>query len=402
MRRAAPAPALLLATVAAAIASGAPRAAHAAEAHADVSGRAEYTDNVFLTPEDATQAHDQIFVVNPAVEGNVDTRGVQASLRYSLNYYHYQDHKSLDRALHDLEAKAALVYWDAVDLDAKETLAPQPISYAAPITDPVNLLQSSRSEAHLGLHHEFGPSTRAMLGYRGAYGTWFKVNDADVTPPSFLEHGPEITAERDIGPLTTVGITYAYRMHTFSTVSAQSGFYQPLDWQGHQAELEIRSAPLEWLGLRARGGGKAITFENKASKSRAIGDLAVIAGGDPGHVDLDVSTDLTQDYLGNPASVSQARLGAEWTPNAPWSARIAGSYGALHLSLPDDQATPPNTLTSDQSYIEAEAGLSYRFARIGEVSIGGMHHESLTKIETVDGNAKIAVNRAFLSLGGKF
>ena len=279
----------------------------------------------------------------------------------------------------------------------RQILAPQPLSYANPLLDPVNDVQQSRSSAHAGLHHEFGRSTRGSLAYRGEYVTYFEVHKNDALPPSFLVHGPELTAERDLGPLTSVGALYTYRTETYDSVKA--GQLVPRDWQGHVAELSVRSTPTEWLGVRARGGFKSITYtDNKEAKTRLVADGDAVAGGDVGRVELQLSHDLTQDILGNAATLTRVGLGADYTPSAPWTARVGASYGQHDLIFP---AAATTTLKTHQGFVEGTAGASYRISP-GILTLGVMHHESTTKIDAVSTQAKVVVNRATLSLGGKF
>ena len=369
---------------------------------AEVNGRVEHTDNALLTPETGPvkKQADQIFIVNPAIQANATTRGVKASIEYQLNYFHYSKLSKLDRALHDLDARAALVYWESVDLDAQQILAPQPLNYASPLRDPVNDIQASRSLAHAGLHHEFNRATRAELGYRAQYVTYFKVHKGDALFPDYLVHGPEISAERDVGPRLTVGLQYSYHLETFQNV--KSGATAPPDWQAHVAALDVRAEPTDWLGLHAKAGVKAVTYtESKENRTRFIGDAGATAGGPIGHVDLRLSHDVTQDLLGNPATISRANLGVEYAPTAPWGARVDGSYGTLQYDLVPAGIPGGVVVTTDQSFFEAGAGFSYRISP-GVLSLGASHHESLTKIETFTGDSKVVVNRAMLTLGGKF
>ena len=371
--------------------------------NADVEARGEFTDNATLVPEkpvDPTvkKQADQILVANPAIEAKADTRGVKASLRYELNYFHYSKLSKLDRALHDLDAQAALVYWDSLDLDAREILAPQPLSYASPLLDPVNDVQQTRSSAHAGIHHEFGRSTRGSLAYRGEYVTYFDVHKNDPKFPSFLVHGPELTAERDLGPLTTVGLLYSYRIETYDQSKTENT--GALDWQGHVAELTARSTPTEWLALGARAGVKAITYtKSKETKTRFVGDADAVAGGEIGRLALQLSDDVTQDVLGNPATLARVGLGADYTPTAPWSAHLGASYGMLELEFP---ASAVSTVKTKQGFVEGIAGFSYRISP-GILTLGAMHHESTTKVDVPGAaDSKIVVNRGTLSLGGRF
>ncbi|HVO29479.1 MAG TPA: hypothetical protein VMV18_02035, partial [bacterium] len=204
-------------------------------------------------------------------------------------------------------------------------------------------------------------------------------------------------AERDVGPLVTVGLLYSYRLQTFSGFKSTDP--QPIDWQGHVGELNVKATPTEWLSLRARGGFKAITFKNKVDKTRAIGDLAAAVGDESAHADLSASTDVSQDFLGNPATVTQARLGFAYQPTAPWEASVGGTYGQLEYNL--GVPATSTTVKTDQGYFEGDAGVAYHI-RVGVIRLGALHHESTTKIDTVAGSAKIVSNRGYLSIGGQF
>ena len=182
-------PALLLLLPGAALAQNA--------VSADVSGLVEHTDNATLAPEGTTKKDpDTILTVRPSVVGKAETRGIAASLRYTLSYYHYSKDTDLSRALHDLAADAKLIWWDNVDLEASEDLVPVPLDFGAPLDNPVNQVQSSHTKGHVDYEHEFGPLMRGEVGYAGERVNYIKVHRGDTLPPEYLIHGPALSIDR--------------------------------------------------------------------------------------------------------------------------------------------------------------------------------------------------------------
>ena len=80
----------------------------------------------------------------------------------------------------------------------------------------------------------------------------------------------------------------------------------------------------------------------------------------------------------------------------PWSAGAGASYGSLHYVFPVIPGTAtPNV---EQAFVEADARASYRIS-VATLTLAALHHQSLPADSTQN---KIVVNRASITLGGKF
>ena len=369
-------------------------AAASAEASVDVdaSGAAEYSSNVYSAPDGIDPIADQILSVRPKLEAQLETRGLSLSAAYRLDYYHYTNETDLSRALHRLDARAALVWWDDVDLELVGRLEPRAVSFSAPIDDPTNQVQQAGAGGRFAYRREFGPSTRGSVGYRGEQVTWLELHEQDDgrLPPEYFTHGPELSVERDVGRRLVVGLDYGYR---FQDYDESSDVYPPTgDYAAHQAQVRAGLDATDWLSLSAAVGMAQVEFAEADPESRQLADLRVTAGGDVARLSANYRQHLTQDVFGNPIDTRAARLVGEYTPYAPWGVGLAASYGELafqesRLGLP----------ASAQAFVLGEARVFYQVSA-GIVELAASHHESLPE----GGDPKIVVDRASLRLGGRF
>lgn len=375
-----------------------------AGAQASLSGSAtggvEHSSNVYSVPEDDADGEtaDQIVFVTPSLKAALVTRGVDLSADYTLGYYHYQAEQDLSRALHRLAARAALVWWDNVDLELVGRLDPRVVSYNRPLDDPRNQMQQAAVGGRFMLRRELGAATRGSVGYRGEQVTWLEAHedDEDRLPPDYLTHGPELILERDVGRRLVVGVEYQFRLQTYDDEAAGNA-PRSADYTSHTGTGRLGLDATDWLSLSMAYGFSQIEYAKgedveSLSTTRALADVRVTAGGEVARISASARQNSTQDILGNPATTRFAKLGADYTPYAPWGIGVAASYGEIDY---EDLATQvPGT---PQAFVAGEASLFYRIS-VGELSIGANHHESVPE----GSDAKIVVNRASVRLGGRF
>ena len=361
------------------------------------SGGVEHSSNVYSVPEDAAvkETPDQIIFVTPSLKAALVTRGVDLSADYSLGYYHYQAESDLSRALHRLNAQAALVWWDNLDLAAEGRLDPRIVSYAQPLNDPANQVQQAAVGGRLVLRREFGQSTRGSIGYLGEQVTWLEAHtdDKDRLPPDYLTHGPRLDIERDIGRRLVVGAEYRFRMQDYDEAADN---YPPTgDYSAHTGTARLGLDATDWLSLSVAYGFSQIEYTDgdpdNRSATRGLGDARITAGGDVARISASARQNQTQDILGNPAVTQSAGLNADYTPYAPWGLGVGASYGEIDY---DDSV---GTSIAGQAFVLGEASAFYKVS-VGELTIAGSHHESIPE----GSESKIVVNRASVRLGGRF
>lgn len=363
---------------------------------AEVRGGAEVTDNVRLVP--VGEESDTIYQVTPSITGRVERRGFMASLRYRLDYWHFQDASDLDRALHDMEAKLGLTWFENIDLEAYDKLVPTSISFGrGPLEDPLNNVQANHAGGKLSLRRPLGESTRILAGYTGERVDYLEVHKDDAFPPEYFLHDPGVALERDLGRRASMRIGYRYRLQDFDDKNA------PLtgDATSHIGTLRAVFAPVQWVELEGAYGLQRVSYENEPfgaapgaltrgkTDLRHIGHAQVKAGGEIASVIAAWDQQVTTDVLGNPAEVRIASLGADYTPFAPWGLSLEAAYGKQNLFF-DPNNTP-------DSFVQARAGLSYRIS-VGTIEATGQRFQSLEG----DQDARIEVNRFGLRLGGSF
>jgi hypothetical protein len=359
----------------------------------DVSGLAEITDNARLAPEGATKDSDTVFTVRPSVVGKAETRGVIASLRYTLSYYHYSKDHDLDRALHDLAADAKLVWWDNVDLEASEDLIPVPVDFGGPIDNPVNQVQSSHLRGHADYEHEFGPLTRGEIGYVAERVDYLEVHKNDPRPPEYLMHGPALSVDRDLGPRAGITADYRFRMIAFDRNASTPTTGNST---AHVIAVRPHYTPNDELELSGALGYQLVSYENSSgSKGRILINAHVRGGNELLAGLLDYDQHVTQDVAGNSVDEKIATIGGAFTPTAPWGMGLRASYGRMDTVL--DPAVNP---LGDRAFAEAGANVFYRIS-VGTIELAGTHHEGL---DAGSGSTApiVKVNRFSLRLGGTF
>lgn len=362
---------------------------------ADVQGGAEYTSNARLAADDAAEESDTVFVVRPSLEGLLERRGFRTSLRYTLQYWHYQEADDLDRALHDLDARAALTWWESVDAEVFGQLMPVAVNLGAgPVDGPLNNVQAARAGGTLAYRHEFNRATRAVAGYTGSRVQWLKVHDDDTLLPEYFLHDPGLELERDLGPRASVRLGYRYRLQQFD------GDRVPLtgDTSSHVIALRPRFAFNEWLEVSAGYGLQILAYENpnpsgETDEIQHLIEARVVAGSEVARAIASFDQRMTHDVLGNPSEVRMARLGVEYTPRgAPWGAGLDSSWGSQSLTF--DPAVAP---VPDRAFVQARAALSYRVS-VGTIEASATRFQSLEE----EGLEPVEVNRFGLTLGGRF
>lgn len=371
-----------------------------AHAEASISGTAgggvEHSSNVYSAPDGVKGTPDEILFVTPSLEAALVTRGVDLSATYSLGYYHYQAEQDLSRALHTLFAKAALVWWDDLDLEINGRLDPRVVSYASPIDDPTNQVQQAAAGGRLMLRREFGASTRGSAGYVGEQVTWLETHedDEDRVPPGYLAHGPELAVERDVGPRLVFGADYRYKIQDYDESADK---VPPTgDYTSHTVTGRFGLDATDWLSLSMAYGFSQVAYAkgdpDDRSATRGLADVRLTAGGDVARLAMSARQNATQDIFGNPAETRAAKMGVDYTPYAPWGLGVGATYGEIDYDDSAAQATG-----GSQAFVLGEASVFYRVA-VGEISLGASHHESLRERS----DEKIVVNRASFRLGGRF
>ena len=367
------------------LASAAPAAAQN-RIEGSVDGQVEATDNARLAPDGTTKDADQILEVRPSITGALETRGVMATLNYTLNYYGYAHQSDLSRALHDLQANAKLIWWDDLDLEVGEDLAAVPVDFGAPVDNPVNDVQASRAHGKVVLSHALGAANRLLIGYEIQRVDYIKVNKHDLKPPQYLLQLPGASFERDLGPNASAALQYRYELATFDKqTSPATG-----NFSAHVVDLAPTWQVNDWLSANGAFGAQFVTYQHlSGTKARTLFDLGAKAETDIAVVRLSIDRHVTQDLGGGAADVTMASLAAEYDPTAPWSIGLLTSYGDLH-----DVASSANPLGS-RGYVEGGLNLAYRLAQ-GTIRVGAIHHQ------TVDSGPKVVANRFTLGLGGSF
>lgn len=366
-------------------------------AQASLSGSAtggiEHSSNVYSVGEDQTETADEILFVTPSLEAALKTRGLALSAAYSLDYYHYQKEEDLDRALHQLDARAGFVWWDDVDLELVGRLDTRPLTYSQPIDDPLNQAQEAAAGARFELRRELGPATRVAIGYRGEQVTWLETNandDEALLPPDYLSHGPEASVERDVGRRLVVGALYQFRMQDYD--EAADNFPPSGDYSAHSGTARVGLDATDWLSASLSLGFSQLDYAEADPATRQLGDLRLVAGGDVAKVSASVRQNSTQDVFGNPAQTRTATAGFDYTPYAPWGAGVAASYGELSF-----EEAVSGVEAGSQAFVMGQASVEYKVS-VGVLQLAASHHESLPE----GSDAKIVVNRASLRLGGRF
>jgi len=374
-----------------------------AGAEASISGTAaggvEHSSNVYAVPEDAPggETADQILFVKPSLKAALATRGIDLSATYALDYYHYSEETDLSRALHRLDARGALVWWENVDLALHGRLDPRVVSYTEPLDDPTNQVQQAAAGGNLTLRREFGQSMRGSIGYLGEQVTWLEAHedDEDRLPPDYLTHGPELMIERDIGRRLVLGVEYRFRVQDYDETADNA---PPTgDHSSHTATGRLGLDATEWLSVSMAYGFAQVEYTtgdpDNRSATRGLADVRATAGGEVARLSVSARQNATQDILGNPAVTRAAKLGADYTPYAPWGLGVAGTYGQIEYDDSVTQVIGP----ANQTFVLGEASVFYRIS-VGELSLAGSHHESLPE----GSDPKVSVNRASVRLGGRF
>jgi len=351
-----------------------------------VDAQVEDTDNARLAPDGATKDADQILEIHPSIEGALETRGVMATLNYTLNYSGYAHDSDLSRVLHDLQSNAKLIWWDDLDVQVGEDLAAVPVDFGAPVDNPVNDVQASRAHGKVVLSHGLGAANRLLIGYELQRVDYIKVNKNDPKPPQYLMQLPGASFQRDLGPSASAALEYRYEVTTFDKQTAPSAG----NYTAHVVDLAPAWQVNDWLSANGAFGAQFVKYQNlSGSKTRALFDLGVRADSDIASVRLSADRHVTQDVGGGAADVTMASLDAEYDPTAPWSVGVLASYGDLH-----DVVTGSNPLGS-RGYVEGGLNLAYRVSQ-GTLRIGAIHHQS------TDSGPKIVANRFTVGLGGSF
>lgn len=354
---------------------------------ASVDGGAEYTSNPFLLPADAKPEGDTVLTVHPSFDARMERRGFLLSASYDVRYWHYTGNTELSRALHDLRARASLLYWENVELEAHANLTPTPLTFGGPLDDPTNNAQSARLGAKLGYRRELGRSTRVAAGYAGESVTWLEVHKDDPKLPAYVLHDPGLSIERDVGRRYMVGLAYRFRLQDFEEDAMLSG-----DVTAHAGILRVSATPTEWLTLALAGGAQQATFENEAfdSSLHRLIDISARAGGEILLATVSYSEKLASDptVSGEVAEVRLARAGVDYEPFAPWAVGLGLAYGQQEFIAGTTFGAIPRSFTM------AELTLAYR-VRSGIVELGGSFYSSPE-------DPKIEVMRAGLRLGGRF
>ncbi len=355
---------------------------------ASVDGGAEYTSNPRLEPADSNPEGDTVLIVHPSIEGRLERRGFLLSGAYDVRYWQYTSNSELSRALHDLRARAALTYWESLELEGYANLIPTPLTFGGPIDDPTNNVQSAHLGGKVGYRRELGRSNRIEAGYVGEQVSYLEVHKDDVTPPEYLLHDPGLSFERDVGKRYTVGLGYRFRVQDFATANAPSTG----DVTAHALILKVNGTPTDWLTFALAGGAQQASFENSAVDPvlHRLVDLSVRGGGEIAFANLSYSERFATDLAGEPATMRHARLGLDYEPFAPWAAGLGVSYGAQDLV--STAGTPART------FVQADVTLAYR-VRAGVIELAASHY---TSPEDGPTTPKIDVTRAGLRLGGRF